>query len=111
MAKIECPDALLAARTTDRYQDPSWPDTGGYQLHPSSAQSSIHHQLAMPADAGAEAARLRTDDGSQVCSTRHGPPALSGEGVGIERHSVTPYTLTVTPSLQGDRQVTVAVLR
>jgi hypothetical protein len=86
MAKMECPDALKAASTTEENEVPSGPIAGP---QPHSAWTSAV-QLAVPADAGAVATSLRADDGSQVSSTRHGPPASSGAGVGMERHSVTP---------------------
>ena len=49
-----------------------------------------HVQLTLPLEAGAFAMSFRTDSGSGVCSTRHGPSDPSAGDGGIAMHVVTP---------------------
>src|SRR4029079_17485484 len=86
IAKIEWPGALQAASTTAWYAGPR----GSYARPISQSNVPVHVQLTVPLDAGAVSSSERTDAGSGVCSTRHGP-VVSGAGfVGLAMHSVTP---------------------
>ena len=52
--------------------------------------STVHDQLTTPSDAGALPSSVRTDAGSRVPTTRHGPLVSGAGSSGLAMHSVTP---------------------